>query len=140
MQKERLQSHQRVIKLSSCHTDPYLLNEFSEIGWIQLVVLSIQYWITKIISTAFIIIIYIWKNLVKLIKSTYHCVTWLFSHQKTKIKYKDLVMRPKQEAASGNDIASLALKTPWLRLGHLQDWMVTVIFFLSGCVTANLQK
>ena len=130
----------KVIKLSLSYTDPYLLTEFSQIGWTQLVVLSIQYWTTKIISTDFILIIYIWKNQFKLNKGTYQCVTWLFSHQKIKIKYKDLVMRSKQEAASGNDIASFLVKTPLLWLGHMQAWMVTVILFLSDFVTGNLKK
>ena len=80
------------------------------------------------------------KNQVKLIEGTYHCVTWILSHQKPRIKYKDLVMQPKQEAASGNDIASFLVKTPLLWLGHMQAWMVTVILFLSDFVTGNLKK
>ena len=38
------------------------------------------HWITKIMSTTLILIIYIWKNGVKPIKRTYHSVTWLLSN------------------------------------------------------------
>ena len=82
--------------------------------------------------------IYIWKNQVKSIKINYHSVNWLPSNLIYYIKDKDLVVMPKQESIPDSKIATLALKTPSSRLGHVQYWMGTFLLWLSYLETNNL--
>ena len=48
-------------------------------------------------------------------------------NQRLWINIKHLVMRPNQEAIPDSEIKRLVLKTQYLRLFHLLDWMVTVL-------------
>ena len=96
------------------------------------------YWITNILSADFILIIDIWNNWVKLIRSTNHYATWIFSCQKTQLSYKDLVVYLKTRSFSQKWVARLVLKTPYSRLGPMQDLMVIVMFWLGDSETKTL--
>ena len=88
-------------------------------------------------STTLILLVNVIKNQLKLNKRTYHYVTWFFSHQIIQIKEKHLVMRPKKKALLGSEIAGLVLKTPRSHMGPMQDWLDTVLLWISYCETNN---
>ena len=67
-------------------------------------------------------------------------MNWLFSDQRLQLKYKHLVVRPKQVALPDSDIAGLVLNIPRSRLGHTQDWLNTVMLWFSNCETDDLRK
>ena len=79
------------------------------------------YWIKKMMSTTFILWIYIWNNQVKYIKKTYHYVNWIFFDQRLQIEDKHLVMQTKQEAVPISEIKVLVPNMPRSRLGHMLD-------------------
>ena len=48
-------------------------------------------------------------------------------------------MWPKQKALPNSDIAVFLLKTPYARLGHMQEFLATVLFLICDRETKNLQ-
>ena len=67
-------------------------------------------------------------------------MTWLFFDLILHLKDKNLVMRPKQNSLPISEITGLVLNTPRSGLGHMKDWLNTVMLWLSDYDTNNLQK
>ena len=56
------------------------------------------------------------------------------------LKDKYLVVQTNQNELPDSEIASLILKMPCLRLDHTQDWLNTVMLWLSDSESDNLIK
>ena len=98
------------------------------------------YWIIKIMSTTLILIVDWWKSRFKSIKRTYHYVAWLFFSRRLQTKDNHLVVRLEKESVTNSAIPGLVLNTPWSRIGHMIDWLVTVLLWLSENETAYFTK
>ena len=65
-------------------------------------------------------------------------MNWFVMGQRLQLKYNHLVVCPKQEVFLVGNISSLVLKKAWQRLGHPQDWMGTLLLWLSDRETDHL--